>query len=181
MWLPPVSRRLGFQHWPRLALPCLSLGKRRRAARDEALAHRVDCQLRTDLPVSADLEKGFGDAPEVVAERSGCSRGRRWDARSRRDWQPDSPLYDIGLARRSRSCAGARANFSFPFTLTARAHNLLYARRACDFTISALQASKKPGRRAFRARACLLTAVGASVRRLSKPVNFMWDQASHSL
>ena len=36
--------------------------------RDEALAHSRLIVDATDLPVSADLEKGFGDAPEVVAE-----------------------------------------------------------------------------------------------------------------
>src|SRR5688572_22684733 len=39
-----------------------------RVTRDEALAHCLTIVAATDLPVSADLEKGFGDAPEVAAE-----------------------------------------------------------------------------------------------------------------
>src|SRR5947208_12897689 len=77
------------------------LGRRDgRVTRDEALGQaRVICDA-TDLPVSADLEKGFGDAPEVVAETIrlaaeaglvGCSIG---DASG----NPDAPIYDLAQA-----------------------------------------------------------------------------------
>src|SRR5947209_7657659 len=51
------------------AASACALGKRDGGlSRDEALAHARLIVSATDLPVSADLEKGFGDAPEVVAE-----------------------------------------------------------------------------------------------------------------
>src|SRR5438477_3584814 len=74
------------------------LGRRDgKVTRDEALAQaRVICDA-TDLPVSADLEKGFGDAPEIVGETAaeaglvGCSFE---DASG----NPDAPIFDLGYA-----------------------------------------------------------------------------------
>src|SRR6184192_2107231 len=95
-------------------------------ARNEALAHCRAIVAATDLPVSADLEKGFGDEPAVVAETIrlaaevglvGCSIE---DATGDRD----RPLYDIdhATARVAAAAQAARA-LPFPFTLTARAEN----------------------------------------------------------
>src|SRR5260370_42624885 len=51
------------------AASAVAIGKQdRRLTRDEALAHPRTIVDATALPVSADLEKGFGDAPEIVAE-----------------------------------------------------------------------------------------------------------------
>src|SRR4029450_11872149 len=78
--------------------------------RDEALEHARMIVDATDLPVSADLEKGFGDAPEVVAEtvilaaEAGLVGCTIEDATG----VPNSPLYDTCLAVR-RICAAAEA------------------------------------------------------------------------
>lgn len=100
----------------------------------------------TDLPVSADLEKGFGDSPEVVAETIqlaadvglvGCTIE---DATG----SPESPLYDLPLAvERIASAAEAAHALRFPFMLTARAHNLLYSASSLNDTIIRLQAFEK--------------------------------------
>src|ERR1700681_4892576 len=76
------------------------LGRRDgRVTRDETLAQaRVICDA-TDLPVSADLEKGFGDAPEVVAEtiRLAAEAGLVGCSIEDSTGNPDSPLYDVRL------------------------------------------------------------------------------------
>jgi 2-methylisocitrate lyase-like PEP mutase family enzyme len=94
--------------------------------RDEALAHCRAIVDATDLPVSADLEKGFGDTPEAVAEtirmaaETGLVGGSIEDASGDRD----KPLFDPGLAseRIAAAVAAARA-LPFRFTLTARSEN----------------------------------------------------------
>src|SRR5262249_45196585 len=115
--------------------------------RDEALAHARSIVDATDLPVSADLEKGFGDAPEVVAEtiRLAAESGLVGCTIEDTTGNQDSPLYDAPLAvERIAAAAQAARALQFPFILTARAHNLLYA-QSLDDTISRLQAFEKAG------------------------------------
>src|SRR4029450_1936526 len=102
----------------------------------------------TDLPVSADLEKGFGEAPEVVAEtvilaaEAGLVGCTIEDATG----VPNSPWYDTCLAvERIAAAAEAARALRFPFVLTARAHNLLCGAPSLDDTISRLQAFEKAG------------------------------------
>ena len=116
--------------------------------RDEALAHAAQIVAATELPVSADLENGFGDAPADCAETVtraaavglvGCSIE---DATPR----PDTPIYDFdaAVARVSAAVAAARA-LPFPFMLTARAENFLHGRTDLDDTIRRLQAFSAVG------------------------------------
>src|ERR1700732_3248160 len=125
------------------------LGRRDgRVTREEALAQaRVICDA-TDLPVSADLEKGFGDAPEVVAEtiRLAAEAGLVGCTIEDSTGNPDSPLYDVPLAvERIPAAVEAARALPFPFILTARAHNLLYAAPSLSDTISRLQAFERAG------------------------------------
>src|SRR5437762_420710 len=106
--------------------------------RDEALAHARVIVDATDLPVSADLEKGFGDAPELVAEtiRLAAEVGLVGCTIEDTTGNPDSPLYDVGLAvERIAAAAQAARALPFPFILAARTHNLLYAAPRLDETI----------------------------------------------
>src|SRR5690242_16919390 len=77
------------------------LGRRDgRVTRDEALAQaRVICEA-TDLPVSADLEKGFGDVPEIVAETIGLAAAAGLVGCSIEDasGNPDEPIFELGHA-----------------------------------------------------------------------------------
>jgi len=145
--------------------------------REEALAHARLIVNATDLPVSADLEKGFGDAPEVVAEtirlagEAGLVGGTIEDATGNRD----HPLYDIRLAvERIAAAAEVAHGLPFPFILTARAHNLLYGTPSLDDTISRLQAFEKAGADVLFAPGLPdLAAVRKVCAAVSKPVNFM--------
>ena len=145
--------------------------------RDQALAHARMIVEATDLPVSADLEKGFGDPPEVVAEtiRLAAEVGLVGCTIEDATRNPDRPLYDFGLAvERVAAAAQAAHALTFPFVLTARAHNLLYAPASLEDTISRLQAFEKAGADVLFAPGLPdLAAVGAVCRAVSKPVNFM--------
>src|ERR1700688_507940 len=146
-------------------------------ARVEALAHARLIVDATGLPVSADLEKGFGDAPEVVAEtiRLAAEVGLVGCTIEDATGIPDRPLYDVRLAvERIAAAAQAARALQFPFMLTARAHNLLYASPSLDDTISRLQAFEKAGADVLFAPGLPdLAAVRAVCTAVSKPVNFM--------
>jgi 2-methylisocitrate lyase-like PEP mutase family enzyme len=116
--------------------------------RDEAMAHARLIVDATDLPVSADLETGFGDPPEVVAEtiRLAADAGLVGCTIEDATRNQEAPLYDLSLAvERIVAAAEAARTLQFPFLLTARAHNLLYAAPSMDETISRLQAFEKAG------------------------------------
>jgi 2-methylisocitrate lyase-like PEP mutase family enzyme len=131
----------------------------------------------TDLPVSADLEKGFGDAPEVVAETIRLAAGVGLVGCTIEDatGNQDSPLYDVDLAvERIAAAAQAARALQFPFILTARAHNLLFSAPDLDETIRRLQAFEKAGADVLFAPGLPdLAAVRAVCAAVSKPVNFM--------
>ena len=154
------------------------LGRRDgKVTRDEALAQARAIVDATDLPVSADLEKGFGDAPAAAAEtiRLAAAVGLIGGSIEDATGDKDNPLYDIGHAveRVAAAVQAARA-LPFPFTLTARSENFLRGNPDLDDTIKRLQAFEKTG-------ADVLFAPGlpdlASVKKvcasLSKPFNFM--------
>src|ERR1700738_3979164 len=100
------------------------LGRRDgRVTREEALDHaRVICDA-TDLPVSADLEKGFGDTPEIVAEaiRLAAETGLVGCSSEDASGNPDAPIFELGLATERIAAAGypLRA-LPVPFSLTRR-------------------------------------------------------------
>ena len=169
---------LGFQALATsTAASACALGRRDgKLTRDEAMAHARMIVNATDLPVSADLEKGFGDAPEIVAETIRLAAGAGLVGCTIEDatGNPEAPLYDLRLAvERIAAAAKAARALSFPFVLTARAHNLLYAAPSLDETISRLQAFEKAGADVLFAPGLPdLAAVRAVCAAVSKPVNF---------
>ena len=154
------------------------LGKRDgQVTRAEALAHVRAIVDATDLPLSADLEKGFGDAPADAAEtiRLGAEAGLVGGSIEDASGNPDHPLFDFNHAvERVAAAAEAAHKLPFPFTLTARTENFLRGNPDIEDTIKRLQAFEKAG-------ADVLFAPGLpdfeSVRlvcqSLSKPFNFM--------
>ena len=96
--------------------------------RDESLAHVRSIVDATDLPVSADLGKGFGDEPEAVAETIRLAAQASLVGCTIEDstGNQERPLYDFSLAvERIAAAAEAARALQFPFMLTARAHNFL--------------------------------------------------------
>lgn len=144
-------------------------------SRDETLANAKAIADATDLPVAADLENGFGDAPETVAETirlagdAGLAGGSIEDATG----DPSHPIYDFGHAvERVAAAAEAARALPNPFVLVGRAENFLHGRPDLDDTIRRLQAFEAAGAGALYApglgRPEDIRTVCASV---SKPVN----------
>jgi len=155
-----------------------TLGKRDgRVTREGALTHCRAIVAATDLPVSADLEKGFGDAPEVAAETIRLAAAIGLIGGSIEDATGDNtkPLYDIAHAtERVAAAAEAARALSFPFTLTARAEGCVRGRPDVDDVIARLQAFEQVGADVLMAPGLPdLAAVRSVCRALSKPFNFM--------
>ena len=142
--------------------------------REQTFANAADLASATDLPVSADLENGFGDSEEVaetirLTAATGIVGGSIEDASG----NPDAPIYDIGLAvARIEAAVTAAKSLPYKFTLTARAENYLHGRPDLDDTIKRLQAFEKAGADVLyapglRSREDITRLVGA----LSRPVN----------
>jgi 2-methylisocitrate lyase-like PEP mutase family enzyme len=154
------------------------LGRRDgRITRDEALAQVRIIVAATDLPVSADLEKGFGDAPPVVAEtvRLAAQAGLVGCSIEDSTGDKDRPLYDFALAvERVKAAAEAAKALQFPFTLTARAENFLRGNPDLEDTVKRLQAFEKAGADVLFAPGLPdLESVRKVCQAVSKPVNFM--------
>ncbi|MDB6087759.1 MAG: hypothetical protein JWN85_543 [Gammaproteobacteria bacterium] len=148
-----------------------------KVTRDEALAHARAIVAAADCPVSADLEKGFGDSPATVAQtirlaaEAGLVGGSIEDASG----DKDKPLYDLSHAvERITAAVEAARSLPFPFTLTARSENYLRGNPDLDDTIRRLQAFERAGADVLFAPALPdLAAVRAVCAALAKPVNFM--------
>lgn len=125
-----------------LGLPDGALG------RDATLAHLADLAQATALPLSADLENGFGDSPEACADiiRAAAAVGVVGGSIEDATGRPDDPIYafDVAVAR-VRAAVRAARGLPFPFVLTARAENLLWGRHDLDDTVRRLQAYAEAG------------------------------------
>jgi 2-methylisocitrate lyase-like PEP mutase family enzyme len=145
--------------------------------RPEALTHAGAIAEATELPVSADLEKGFDDAPEGVAEtiRLAAATGLVGCTIEDFSGNPQEPLYDLGHAKeRIAAAAEAARKLPFSFTLTARAENFLRGNPDLDDTIKRLQAFEEVGADVLMAPGLPdLAAVQAVCAALSRPFNFM--------
>ncbi len=116
--------------------------------RQAKLQHLREVCAAVALPVSADLENGFGHRPEDAAEtvrlaaEAGVVGGSIEDCRG----PVADPIYDLGLAReRVQAAVEAARRLPFKFTLTARAENLLWGRNDLDDTIRRLVAYQEAG------------------------------------
>jgi 2-methylisocitrate lyase-like PEP mutase family enzyme len=146
-------------------------------SREEALAHAAAMVAATNLPVSADLEHGFGDGPDAVAETvsgalacglAGCSIE---DSTGR----ADAPIYDQALAVDRVAAAAETAHAGHVhLVLTARAENHLHGVTDLDDTIARLQSYQEAGADVLYAPG--LTASDDIVRLLAnvdRPVNVL--------
>lgn len=155
-----------------------SLGKAdTTVGRDGTLAHAAAVAAATDLPVSIDLENGFGDAPAVVAETirmaaaTGAVGGSIEDSTAR----ADDPLYDRTLAvARIHAAAEVAHGLPFPFTLTARAENYLVGKPDLKDTIERLQLYQEAGANVLYAPGITnKNDIATLVSSLDRPVNVL--------
>ncbi len=145
--------------------------------RDEALFSVRAIVNATDLPVSADLENGFGDGPGAVAETLRMAAEAGLVGCSIEDSTGDKtrPLYEIQLAaERIAAAVQVASSLPFRFTVTARAENFVRGKPDLDDALKRLQAYEKAGADVLFAPALPdLAAVRAVCSAVSKPVNFM--------
>src|SRR3954463_10944943 len=131
----------------------------------------------TDLPVNADLENCGADDPKTAAKaiaraaEAGCVGGSIEDSTG----NSQKPIYDFSLAvERVHAAVEAARALPFPFTLTARAENLLHGRNDLDDTIKRLQAFEAAGADVLYAPGlATVEQIKAVCSALSKPVNVL--------
>jgi len=174
-----ILTALGFKALATSSGACAGVLGRRdgMVTREEALAHCKAIVDSTDLPVSADLEKGFGDSPESAAETIRLAAGIGLVGASIEDatGDPDRPLFDLSHTR-ERIAAAVEASRSapFPFMLTARTENYLRGNPNLDDTIQRLRAFEAAGADVLMAPGLPdLEAVRTVCAAVSRPVNFM--------
>lgn len=141
--------------------------------RDGILANARAIVEATDLPVSADMQNGFGRSPEVCAETIRLAAGVGLAGGSIEDAtdDPRDPIYEFGLAV-ERVAAAAEAARKCGFVLTARSENFLHGRPDLADTIRRLQAFEKAGADVlFAPWIPSLEAIREVCASVGKPVN----------
>lgn len=148
-------------------------------SRDSMIGHVGVIAAATALPVSADLENGFGDAPEDAAETirlaaaAGAVGGSIEDSNDAAPSGTAKPIYEIShAADRIRAAAEAARALPFPFMLTARAENYLHGRPDIRDTIARLQAYQQSGADVLYAPGFAKREdIAAIVSSVDRPVN----------
>jgi 2-methylisocitrate lyase-like PEP mutase family enzyme len=144
-------------------------------AREAVLGNAREIVEATHLPVSADMQNGFGDEPETCAAtiraavEAGLAGGSIEDAAP----DPMNPIYDFGLAI-ERVAAAAEAAHKSHFWLTARAENFLWNRPNLEDTIRRLRAFAEAGADVLYAPGLpSLDAIRQVCASVPKPVNVL--------
>lgn len=174
-----VLAHLGFEALATTSMGyAFSVGRRDNSlGRQETMAYAATIASASNLPVSADLENGFGDAPEVVAETirlaaaAGVVGGSIEDATGR----SDHPIYDFEPAvERVRAAVAAAHALPFPFTVTARAENYLHGRPDIADTVKRLRAYQDAGADVLYAPGLASKDdIAAVVKSVDRPVNVL--------
>ncbi len=166
-----------------------SIGKAdavRAVSRDEVMAHARELCEATHLPVNGDLERGYGDEPEDVAETIRLAAAAGLAGGSIEDATGDlrKPIYDhqLALARVEAAVEAARS-VDGDFVLTARAENHLYGLDDFDDTVHRLQSFEAagadvlyaPGLPDLETIRSLCSAVGRPVNVLASPTSTVED------
>jgi 2-methylisocitrate lyase-like PEP mutase family enzyme len=153
-----------------------SIGQRDSAAnlsRDVVLQNAAEIVAATDLPVSADLENGFGDSPEACALtiREGINVGLVGGSIEDCSGNDDDPIYTFDHAV-ERVVAAVEAAKGQPFVLTARTENYLHRRRDLNDTVKRLQAFSAAGADVLYAPGLPdLESIRVVCSEVDKPVN----------
>ncbi len=145
--------------------------------REAMLGHIAEMAAATDLPLSGDLENGYGHAPETAAETIRMAAAQGLVGGSIEDFTGDhsAPIYEIGHAKeRIRAAAEAAHSLQFPFTLCARAENFLHGRPDLHDTIRRLQAYQDAGADVLYAPGLTTREeIHAVVHAVDRPVNVL--------
>ena len=145
--------------------------------REMKLNHIQDLAGATDLPLAADLENGFGDAPETCAEtiRLGAEAGLVGGSIEDFSGDAASPIYDLEFAvERVHAAVEAANSLEFPFTLTARAENYLHDRPDLGDTIARLQAFQEAGAHVLYAPGLrTLDEIKSVLQSIDRPLNVL--------
>jgi 2-methylisocitrate lyase-like PEP mutase family enzyme len=113
---------------------------------DELAGHIRALDAATDLPVSADLENGFGARPEDAARAITRAAEAGAVGGSIEDYDPSGTIYPLEHAvERVTAAAEAAQSVGFPFTFTARAENHIRGNPDFGDTIARLQAYEQAG------------------------------------
>jgi len=150
-------------------------------ARYAMLDHVATIVAATELPVSADLENGYADTPEGVAETYALAATTGIVGASIEDssGDPAHPLFDIAIAaERVRAAVEAVRVLPFPFTLTARAENFLVGRKDLADVIRRLQAYQDAGADVLYAPGLVeRDDIATVVKAVDRPVNVVMGLA----
>lgn len=141
--------------------------------RKEILENAAEIVSATSLPVSADLEDGFGTSPEACAEtiRMACKIGLVGGSIEDATGDLGDPIYDIPQAV-ERIQAAAEAARGLPFLLTARAENYLWGKPDLADTIKRLQAFSEAGADVLYAPSLPdIEAIRTVCQAVDRPVN----------
>jgi 2-methylisocitrate lyase-like PEP mutase family enzyme len=143
--------------------------------RPEALAHAAGLVAAVDVPVSADLENGFGDEPEAVADTVRAAAATGLAGCSVEDWSRDgSGIYAADLAAARVAAAVEAARQTTGLVITARAENLLRGVADLDDTIARLRAFAAAGADVLYAPGLAdLDAIARVVAAVDRPVNVL--------
>lgn len=146
-------------------------------SRAVTIEHIATIAAATELPVSADLENGFGEAPEVVAEtiRLAAATGVVGASIEDATGDPKHPIFELNLAtERIAAAAETARGLPFPFMLTARAENYLQGRPDLNNTIERLQAYQEAGADVLYAPGLTSAEeIVAVVRAVDRPLNVL--------
>jgi len=144
---------------------------------EETLEHCRLLAASTEVPISADLENGYGDTPEGVARtiRPAAETGIVGGSIEDFSGDPKKPIYDFHLAvERVQAAVEAARSLAFPFTLTARAENYLHGKADLEDTLRRLQAFEAAGADVLYAPGLqTLDEVRTVTGALARPVNVL--------
>lgn len=154
-------------------------------SRDHILAHCRSIAEATDLPVSADLENGYGKSPEDVAEtitlaaRNGLVGGSIEDHTN----DPSNPLFDFSHAvERIQAAVESKRQLSHDFILTARCENYIWGQNDLDDTIKRLKAFEDVGADVLYAPGLQdITTIREICNAVTKPVNVVIEMSNTNL
>jgi 2-methylisocitrate lyase-like PEP mutase family enzyme len=141
----------------------------------EVVEHAAALDRATDLPVSVDLENGYGAAPESAASAVAAVAEAGAVGGSIEDYDPDGHIYELGHAvERIEAAAEAARNLGFPFMLTARAENHIRGNPDLGDTIARLQSFEQAGADVLYAPGLATPQqIRAVCESVSRPVNVL--------